>query len=170
MVEAEGLAREIQQQIDTFLQELAALENSSVATEEDIAQLRADVQALEEELLRLQASALDQEGSSVRQFIGDGQRQYLSGMFLGGQRILVLMDSSASMLDNTLVNISAPVIWTMIASAMLQNGRGSSKRWTGSRRNCQSPVAIRYGTSIRTTAACLRALPRPGLKWLTAIS
>ena len=81
MVEAEGLAREIQQQIDTFLQELAALENSSVATEEDIAQLRADVQALEEELLRLQASALDQ-GSSVRQFIGDGQRQYLSGMFL----------------------------------------------------------------------------------------
>ncbi len=105
VVEAEGLAREIQQQIDTFLQELAALENSSVATEEDIAQLRADVQALEEELLRLQASALDQEGSSVRQFIGDGQRQYLSGMFLGGQRILVLMDSSASMLDDTLVNI-----------------------------------------------------------------
>ena len=33
VVEAEGLAREIQQQIDTFLQELAALENSSVATE-----------------------------------------------------------------------------------------------------------------------------------------
>ena len=64
VVEAEGLAREIQQQIDTFLQELAALENSSVATEEDIAQLRADVQALEEELLRLQASALDQEGQA----------------------------------------------------------------------------------------------------------
>ena len=61
VVEAEGLAREIQQQIDTFLQELAALENSSVATEEDIAQLRADVQALEEELLRLQASALDRK-------------------------------------------------------------------------------------------------------------
>ncbi len=105
VVEAEGLAREIQQQIDTFLQELAALENSSVATEEDIAQLRADVQALEEELLRLQASALDQRGSSVRGFLGDGQRQALSGMYMGGQRVLILMDSSASMLDNTLVNI-----------------------------------------------------------------
>ena len=105
VVEAQGLARQIQDQIDTFLQELAAMENSSMATEEDIEQLRADVQSLEEELLRLQASALDQEGSSVRQFIGDGQRQYLSGMFLGGQRILILMDSSASMLDNTLVNI-----------------------------------------------------------------
>lgn len=105
VVTAQGLARRIQDQIDTFLQELAALENSSVATEEDIARLRADVQALEEELMRLQASAFEQEGSSVRQFIGDGNRQYLSGLFLGGQRILILVDSSTSMLDSTLVNI-----------------------------------------------------------------
>ncbi len=105
VVTAEGLARQIQEQLETFLQELAALENSSVATEESIEQLRADVQSLEEELLRLQASALEQEGNSVRQFLGDGNRQYLSGLFLGGQRILILMDSSASMLDSTLVNI-----------------------------------------------------------------
>ncbi len=105
VVEAQGLARQIQEQIDTFLQELAALENSSVATVEDIEQLRADVQQLEEELLRLQASALEQEGTSVRQFIGDGQRQYLSGLYLGGQRILIAIDSSASMLDDTIVNI-----------------------------------------------------------------
>ncbi|MFT7470352.1 MAG: polyhydroxyalkanoate synthesis regulator phasin [Kiritimatiellia bacterium] len=105
VVTAEGLARQIQEQLQTFLQELAALENSSVATEESIEQLRADVQSLEEELLRLQASAFEQEGNSVRQFIGDGNRQYLSGLFLGGQRILILVDSSASMLDSTLVNI-----------------------------------------------------------------
>lgn len=105
VVEAEGLARQIQQQIETFLQELAALENSSIASEESIEQLRADVRALEEELLRLQASALQQDGNSVRQFLGDGNRQYLSGLFLGGQRILILLDSSTSMLDSTLVNI-----------------------------------------------------------------
>lgn len=105
VVTAEGLARQIQEQLQTFLQELAALENSSVATEESIEQLRADVQSLEEELLRLQASAFQQEGNSVRQFIGDGNRQYLSGLFLGGQRILILVDSSASMLDSSLVNI-----------------------------------------------------------------
>ena len=75
VVTAEGLAREIQEQLQTFLQELAALENSSTATVESIEKLRADVQALEEELLRLQASALDQEGNSVRQFLGDGSRQ-----------------------------------------------------------------------------------------------
>ena len=105
VVTAEGLARQIQQQIETFLQELAALENSNVATVDSIEKLRADVRALEEELLRLQASAFEQEGDSVRQFLGDGNRQYLSGLYLGGQRILVLVDSSASMLDSTLVNI-----------------------------------------------------------------
>ncbi|MCH7815418.1 MAG: VWA domain-containing protein [Proteobacteria bacterium] len=105
VVTAEGLARQIQDQIDSFLQELAALENSSVATVESIERLRADVRALEEDLLRLQASAFEQEGNSVRQFIGDGNRQYLSGLFLGGQRILILVDCSASMLDDTLLNI-----------------------------------------------------------------
>jgi polyhydroxyalkanoate synthesis regulator phasin len=105
VVTAEGLARQIQQQLDTFLQELAALENSSLATEESIEKLRADVRALEEELQRLQASSFQQDGNSVRQFLGDGNRQYLSGLYLGGQRILVLVDSSASMLDSTIVNI-----------------------------------------------------------------
>ncbi|MBM88877.1 MAG: hypothetical protein CMQ41_10920 [Gammaproteobacteria bacterium] len=105
VVTAEGLARQIMEQIDTFLQELAALENSSMATEEDLAKLRSDIEALEQEVLRLQATAFEQEGNSVRQFLGDGNRQYLSGLFLGGQRILVLVDSSASMLDSTIVNI-----------------------------------------------------------------
>ena len=105
VVTAEGMARQIQEQIDTFLQELAALENNSLATVESVEELRSDVEQLEEELVRLQASAFEQEGNSVRQFLGDGNRQYLSGLFLGGQRILILIDSSASMLDSTLVNI-----------------------------------------------------------------
>lgn len=105
VVTAEGLARQILEQIDTFLQELAALENSSMATVDDVAKLRSDIEALEQEVLRLQASAFEQEGNSVRQFLGDGNRQYLSGLFLGGQRILILIDSSASMLDSTIVNI-----------------------------------------------------------------
>ena len=105
IVTAQGRARQIQEQINTFLQELAALENSSTASIENIEKLRADVESLKEELLRLQASALDQKGDSVRQFLGDGSRQYLSGLYLGGQRILILVDTSASMLDETLVNI-----------------------------------------------------------------
>lgn len=105
VVEAQGLARQVQDQIDTFLQELASMENSSIASVESIEKLRSDIKALEEELLRLQASAFEQEGNNVRQYIGDGNRQYLSGFFLGGQRILILVDSSTSMLDSTLINI-----------------------------------------------------------------
>ncbi len=105
VVTAEGLASRIQEEVDTFLQELAALENSSLATVESEEQLRADIEQLEQDIMRLQAQAMEQEGNSIRQHIGDGNRQYLSGLFLGGQRILLLVDSSASMLDSTLVNI-----------------------------------------------------------------
>jgi hypothetical protein len=41
----------------------------------------------------------------VRKFIGQGDRQYLTGLRLGGKRILILVDTSASMLDETIVNI-----------------------------------------------------------------
>ncbi len=105
MVQTQGMADRIQERIDDFLQELAALENASVASEDDIARLRADVESLERELMRLHASALDRQGASVRQFLGEGQRQYLSGLYLGGQRIAIMVDTSASMLDDTLVNI-----------------------------------------------------------------
>ena len=38
-------------------------------------------------------------------FKGEGDRQYLTGLKLRGQRTLILVDSSASMMDETLVNI-----------------------------------------------------------------
>jgi len=106
VVTAEGLARQIQEQIQTFLQELAALENSSIATEESVEKLSADVKSLNEELLRLEAAALAQEGDSVRRHEGAGNRQYISGLYLGGQQVLILIDSSFSMIDADLLNIT----------------------------------------------------------------
>ena len=38
-------------------------------------------------------------------FTGDGRRQYLTGLKLGGNRTLILLDASASMLDETIVNV-----------------------------------------------------------------
>jgi hypothetical protein len=105
VVTAQGLVDRVQEQIEDFMQQLAALENDSLAQVDSEEQLRADIEALEEELRRLQASAMDQEGNSVRQHLGDGDRQYLSGLYLGGNRIMILVDTSSSMLDETLVNI-----------------------------------------------------------------
>ncbi len=41
----------------------------------------------------------------LREIAAEGNRQYLTGMRMGGRRILVLMDVSASMLAPTLVNV-----------------------------------------------------------------
>lgn len=105
VVEAQGLAERIQRDIDDFLSQLAALEGDSSANEDTLEQLRAEVESLEQELLRLQAAAVEERGLASREFVGDGDRQYLTGMFLGGNRIMILLDGSASMLDDTLVNI-----------------------------------------------------------------
>lgn len=105
MVEAQGLARSIQEEIDNFLEELAQLENSTLAREESVEKLKADIQTLEAELERLRSAQDSFSGNFIRPFVGDGNRQYLTGLILGGSRILVLVDVSASMLDNTIVNI-----------------------------------------------------------------
>ncbi|MDT8429321.1 MAG: VWA domain-containing protein [Pseudomonadales bacterium] len=105
VVTTQGLANRVQQEIDDFRQQLAELEGVSLGSEESIERLRADIKSLEEDLLRLQSSAVEQTGSDARAFVGEGDRQYLTGMFLGGNRILVLLDMSSSMLDETLVNI-----------------------------------------------------------------
>jgi hypothetical protein len=105
MVEADGLARSIEEQINDFLDELAQMENNTLAEQEDVAQLKADIDSLEKELERLRAEEEQVSGNNIREFVGDGNRQYLTGLILGGNRILILVDTSASMLDNTIVNI-----------------------------------------------------------------
>ena len=43
-------------------------------------------------------------GDKVRQFMGEGNRQYLTGLVLGGERVMILVDGCASMLADTVVN------------------------------------------------------------------
>ena len=105
MVQAQGLARSIQDEINTFLEELAQMENQTLAEQESVEKLKADIQSLEEELQRLSAAEDQVTGNNIREFVGDGNRQYLTGLLLGGNRILIAVDVSGSMLDNTIVNI-----------------------------------------------------------------
>ena len=105
VVTAEGLASRMQTEVEDFMQQLAELEGISLGSEESLEQLRADVRSLEEDILRLQTTAVVETGDDAREFIGEGDRQYLTGLFLGGNRILILLDMSASMMDETLVNI-----------------------------------------------------------------
>ncbi len=105
-VATEGEARRIQEMLEVLTEELAQLEKQTVATE-GVDKLRADIQRLEAARRRLAAQAEQASpgsGRKLRSYIGDGNRQYLTGMKMGGKRVLILVDASASMLGRTIVN------------------------------------------------------------------
>jgi len=81
-------------------------DNDSLAKKESAEQLRADVRRLEEGTRRLaEAQPEAGTGEQIRSFVGPGNRQYLTGMRMGGQRVLILVDASASMLGRTYANV-----------------------------------------------------------------
>ena len=107
LVIASGLSRRLIEQIKQIRVELALYSETTLASEEHINRLKTDLQTLEDSARRLSAAAPSDEapGDRLRSFIGDGDRQYLTGLKVGGRRIFILVDSSASMLDETIVNV-----------------------------------------------------------------
>jgi len=105
--EARGLATRLVERIVEIRVELARYDAKSLAKEEHLLKLQADLKSLEEEAKRLAAAPEPEEltGTRGRSFVGDGDRQYLTGLKVGGRRVLILVDASASMLDETIVNI-----------------------------------------------------------------
>ena len=81
------------------------LEARTLAERHSLEDLKTDVDASEEEVKRLQALEEAAKGAQVREIKGEGDRQYLTGLFVGGARILIALDVSASMLDRTIVQI-----------------------------------------------------------------
>ncbi|MEO1369825.1 MAG: vWA domain-containing protein, partial [Acidobacteriota bacterium] len=106
-VRAEGLSRRLLETLEEVRRELATFDAETLASREHLNQLQTDLLSLEEASRRLSASlpADETPGDRVRAFVGDGDRQYLTGLKLGGQRTLVLVDASASMLAETVVNV-----------------------------------------------------------------
>jgi len=105
IVEAQGLATRITDEIDDFQALIESLLNDGFTERSDIETLQAEIQQLEEEVKKLRSSSDDSGGVSARTYIGEGNRQYLTGLNLGGRNILILLDTSASMLAEELVNI-----------------------------------------------------------------
>ncbi len=87
--------------------EIARMSQDTLASREHVNQLTTDLQSLDKVQKRLGAAVeADRDaGEKVREFKGEGDRQYLTGLKMGGKRILILVDVSASMLDETIVNI-----------------------------------------------------------------
>jgi hypothetical protein len=100
-------SREVRTDIGKARAELELVEEETIARTSHINRLQSDLKSLEKETKGIEAELEEQEekGKQVREFKGIGDRQYLTGLKMGGKRILILVDASASMLDETLVNI-----------------------------------------------------------------
>jgi len=91
--------------LDDEITDLDELKSSSLAQLESLKELSADIESREEEVNRLAALKDANDGSQVRSFEGEGDRQYLTGLRVGGKNIVIAVDTSASMLDDSIVNV-----------------------------------------------------------------
>jgi hypothetical protein len=106
-VPAEGLAARIVEETERLRQQLAEAEKDTLSKREAIERLKQDLKSLEEGTRRLNAGTPSpgQPGTRIKGFVGSGDRQYLTGLKVGGERILILVDVSASMMDESVVNV-----------------------------------------------------------------
>lgn len=100
--------RKLRERLAALLAELQEYERLGTQSEESVEKLRADVDRLREmqqELEERVAESAEGTGQRVRGFTGEGARQYLTGMKMGGDRVLILVDASASMLGRTYIDV-----------------------------------------------------------------
>ena len=190
-IRAEDQIAQIIALIEKLKKELEKLDNTTLAKIESVEKLKSDIERLEEEKKRLLAIEAERktDGSNVRRFTGDGDRQYLTGLKVGGERILVLVDSSASMLDRKIVNILRrrnmsdavklrSLKWRQAVASVASRGnranRANRARWVSCARasrhcasswrscckNCASAASAR-GSKARARWISSAALERP---------
>ncbi|MFT4826069.1 MAG: hypothetical protein ACJASY_001102 [Halioglobus sp.] len=102
----------IEKELEDLRRKLSALQVDRRAQEDAISEQVDPEEALatlRKQVLELEAATAEAElssgGDNVRRFVGDSDRQYLTGLHLGGERVLILIDASASMLAEDIVNV-----------------------------------------------------------------
>ena len=102
-----GESERIIETIKVLELQIARMENATQASREHINRLSSDLKTLDAQQQRqgTKATVAPAAGDKVRTFKGEGDRQYLTGLKMGGKRVLILIDVSASMLDETIINV-----------------------------------------------------------------
>jgi hypothetical protein len=118
-------ARRLVTEMESKREQLSSYDATSVARREHIEQLKADIRSLEEGTRRLEGGAKDRgaAGQDISRFRDSGgHRQYITGLRLHGKRILILVDRSASMLHEDLVNV-------ILLRNSSQNAKRNAAKW-----------------------------------------
>jgi hypothetical protein len=105
MVEAQGRATRIIEEMSEYEALIEDLRRDGYTDNADIEELKAEIQSLEDEVKKLREASEAESGRNAREFVGEGNRQYLTGLNLGGRHIAILLDVSSSMLADRLVNV-----------------------------------------------------------------
>jgi hypothetical protein len=155
LVEANGRSKRV-------ITDLEEQENSIQEDPNNMDKLRQQVEQLEEETAQMEEVAF---GDTVRKFSGDGVRQYLTGLKLGGERVLILVDGSASMLADTVVN-------ALRRRNMDDSQKKQSPKWQWTLRTvewllAQLPPSSRYQLYIFNAQATVATPGSEGV-WLNA--
>ncbi|MFT6958299.1 MAG: hypothetical protein ACJAYC_003316 [Halieaceae bacterium] len=163
MVEAQGRASRILDETTEWEALIEAVMAEGYTDSADVEELKAEVLSLEDEVKKLRQAAEESSGDSARTFIGEGNRQYLTGLNLGGKRIAILLDVSSSMLADKLVNI---IRLRNMATALQR----SADKWSRALNTidwltAQLPVTSNYQVITFNTQASA-ALAGTNGKWL----
>jgi hypothetical protein len=105
---AAARSRQFLAELESKREQSSEYDATSLARRAHIEKLKSDLKALEEGQRRLEGGATDrappgQQISAFRQ--AGGERRYITGLRMRGTRILILVDRSASMLHEDLVNV-----------------------------------------------------------------
>jgi hypothetical protein len=129
LVKTKGKSREILAAITSSKKELSDARNQTRAKKKHVRQLQADLKTLDKQRTiqgTRDVSSQDLGRKNLR-VSGNGQRQYLTGLRLGGKRVLILLDRSASMLDRSIVNV-------IRRRNMDDNSKRNAPKWKKARR------------------------------------
>ena len=164
IAEAKRLRASTVEDAERRREELADIEALTIAQRKSLEQLVSDIETREDDIERLKAIEDREAGRANIEIEGEGYRQYLTGLFVGGKRILIAVDASGSMLDNTLVNVIRRR--NMPVSRQLQSPKWQRAVRTVEWLAAQIPLQSEYQIfSFNTTATTV--LPSDG--WHAAI-
>lgn len=97
-------AQRLREKIEQLKAALPQAENSATTRSARLQQLQDELLALESRVQEMRAASKDSSGDANRTVAGEGRRQYLQGLQVSGSRVLILIDTSASMLGESIVD------------------------------------------------------------------
>jgi len=104
---AKARAIRVQAELKKRQEQSTNYDEESIARRQHINQLIADIKSLEEGNKRLKGGSIDKGPAGDRRMVfrGRGDRRYISALKVKGKRIMILLDTSASMMDDDVVKI-----------------------------------------------------------------